>query len=84
MNKPKKLIVDLNAEDKEILRRLNAHLEIPIATIVRWSIRYYALHGPVLIGWSKECPNLLEGFKSLVVGLGVREEVPSCDATAKR
>lgn len=84
MRKQNKLIVDLSGEDKEILRRLQAHLEIPIATIVRWSIRYYAMHGPVLKGWSKQCPNLLEGFESLVVGLGVREEVPSCQDAAER
>ena len=84
MKAQNKLIVDLSAEDREILRRLAAHLELPKATIVRWSIRFYAMHGPVLKGWSKKRPDLLDGFQELVVGLGVREEVRPCDADVQR
>lgn len=75
MEPQRKLIVDLSAQDKEILRRLKAFLEVPAATIVRWCIRYYALHGPVSMGWSKKNANLLEGVDELVTGLGIREQV---------
>jgi len=74
----RKIIVDLSATDSEILARLRNHLEVPFSTVVRWAIRYYALHGPVLTGWRKREASLLEGFGELVTGLGIVENV-SCE-----
>lgn len=84
MSEQNKLIVDLSGQDREILWRLRDHLEVPIATIVRWAIRYYAMHGPVLYGWSKKRPNLLDGFEELVTGLGIREQVACADNAAEQ
>ena len=80
-----KLIVDLNGRDAAILRILRDHLELPASVIVRWAIRYYALHGPVSTGWGgqKERRALLEGFGELVTGLGIKENAPCKNADEK-
>jgi hypothetical protein len=69
-----KCLIDLNAQDTVIFRRMAEELGIPKSVLMRWALRFYSLHGPHFATADEMRARLLEGFEELTTGLGIREQ----------
>jgi hypothetical protein len=67
-NTLKLIAMKLNAEDRRILSEVSHELQKPMADVIRWAIRYYAVRGPWLLESDRLPLDILARNDGLQVG----------------